>query len=254
MTPITLDITTFDQTLPALLHALGCEQDLRDAPRIVIKPNLINASPPPVTTPLACCRALIEYICSVSQAEIILAEGCGDPDMSTSTVFERLGYRQLAEETGVHLLDLNTAELVRLRNANCPFLPEIYLPRIALESYLISVPVLKAHSLAGITGTLKNMIGLAPPSHYAGRKGSWKKAALHAQVHQAIVDINTYRSPDLSLMDASVGMAEYHLGGPTVDPPLGKLMAGLDPWAVDREAAELLGLDWQDIEHLRVRA
>ncbi|MFP4258532.1 MAG: hypothetical protein ACLFRE_05960, partial [Desulfovermiculus sp.] len=56
-------------------------------------------------------------------------------------------------------------------------------------------------------------------------------------------DLNTYRCPDLSIMDASVGMAEYHLGGPTCDPPLGKLVGGYDPWEVDREGARLLGLD-----------
>ena len=47
--------------------------------------------------------------------------------------------------------------LVRLENPDCPVFPEMYLPEIAMSSYLASVPVLKAHSLADLTGSLKNM-------------------------------------------------------------------------------------------------
>lgn len=71
----------------------------------------------------------------------------------------------------------------------------------AMESFLISVPVLKAHSLAGVTGTLKNMTGLARPKHYSGRYGSWKKAVFHGNMQQSIIDLNRYRTPDLPLIE-----------------------------------------------------
>ncbi|MFC1592325.1 DUF362 domain-containing protein, partial [Thermodesulfobacteriota bacterium] len=58
------------------------------------------------------------------------------------------------------------------------------------------------------------------------------------------------RTPDLSLMDATIGLAEYHLGGRRCEPPVNMLLAGDDPVAVDRKAAELLGLDWHRIPHL----
>lgn len=101
-----------------------------------------------------------------------------------------------------------------------------------------------------ITGTMKNLIGMAPPNRYQ-RKGHWKKAAFHDDVQQAILDLNTYRRPDFTLMDASVGMAEFHLGGPHCSPPVRKLLAGRDPREIDRKAAELLKLDWREIGHLR---
>jgi len=69
-------------------------------------------------------------------------------------------------------------------------------------------------------------------------------------VHQAIVDLNTYRRPDLTVMDATIGLADFHLGGRTCDPPVNKIVAGLDPVEVDRTAAELLGIDWGEIQHL----
>jgi uncharacterized protein (DUF362 family) len=69
-------------------------------------------------------------------------------------------------------------------------------------------------------------------------------------MHQSIVDLNRYRAPDLSLMDATIGMPDFHLGGRHCDPPVGKLLAGFDPLTVDRRSAELLGLDWRKIAHL----
>ena len=146
-------------------------------------------------------------------------------------------------------MDLNEAPTVRLQNAECRVFPEFHMPQIIMDSFLLSVPVLKAHSLSDITGTLKNMVGVAPPEHYQ-RGGYWKKSAFHARMHESILDLNRYRSPDLTVLDASVGLAEYHLGGPECDPPVNRIVAGFDPWGVDRLAAELLGMDWKTIPHL----
>ncbi len=246
-----IDFISYPQSVPALLSALEAEKAFHKQHIIVIKPNLINDSPPPITTPVECCQAIIDFIRSCSDAFIVIAEGCGQPGLETDTAFDRLGYTDLARQKDVQLLDLNSAKLVRLHNPACPVFPEMYLPQIVMENFLISVPVLKAHSLAAITGALKNMLGAAPPKYYGGRHGTWKKAAFHTRMQQAISDLIAYRSPDLSIMDASVGMAEYHLGGPTCDPPVGKLVGGYDPWAVDREGARLLGLDWTKIGHLK---
>lgn len=246
----TIDFISFADSVHALLSALDIQETFRNQSRIVIKPNLINDAPPPITTPVQCCQAIIEFIRANSEAEIIIAEGCGQPGLDTDTAFDRLGYTELARSQDVRLVDLNTAELVGLQNPACRVFPHMYLPRIAMDNFLISVPVLKAHSMATITGALKNMLGLAPPQYYGGRHGTWKKSVFHAQLQEGISDLLSYRSPDLSIMDASVGMAEFHLGGATCDPPLGKIVGGYDPWEVDREGARLLGLEWTSIGHL----
>jgi uncharacterized protein (DUF362 family) len=247
----TVDFTTYTESVTEALNAVGAAEILSRQERILIKPNLINASPHPVTTPAACCEAIIRYIWECSGAEIVIGEGCGDPSLSTDTVFSSLGYQELAERYGLELVDLNTAPLNRMTNSDCTLFTEMYLPEIAFSHFLISVPVLKAHSLADITGTLKNMIGLAPPAHYGGQSGTWKKAAFHRRMQASISDLNRYRTPDLTLMDASIGLADYHLGGPHCDPPVEKLIAGFNPYAVDREAARLLGIDWRSVGHLR---
>ena len=249
-----IDFTSYRQSVFALLSHLKADRKIPKKGTIVLKPNLINDSPPPITTPVQCCRAIVEFIRSCSQADILIAEGCGQPSLDTQTVFTRLGYAELAHKLRVQLVDLNTAGLVRIKNPAGRVFEHMYLPKVAVYSYLISVPVLKAHSLAGITGALKNMIGLAPPEYYSGRGGTWKKAALHTDIQEAILDLVSCKAPDLSVMDASIGLAEYHLGGAHCDPPVGKLIGGFDPWKVDRMGARLLKIDWRKIKHLYDRS
>ncbi len=245
-----VDFTAYETSVRAALDAVGARDLLAGQKAVLIKPNLVNASPHPVTTPPDCCAAVISYVTSCCAAEIIIAEGTGDMSRETGEVFELLGYGRLSRKTGVPLLDLNHAPLVKKALPGRPVFPEMHLPAAAFTHFIISVPVLKAHSLAGVTGTLKNMMGFAPPAYYGGGRGSWKKAVFHGRMQQSIADLNAYRTPDLSVLDASAGLADYHLGGPECRPRVGKIVAGTDPGNVDRTAARLLGIDWNAIAHL----
>jgi len=247
-----VEFESYATSVAAALDALDAGDAFSTRSGVLIKPNLTNDSPHPVTTPAACCAAIIDYIQACCGAPIVIAEGCGDSVLETDEVFANLGYTALARKyNGVTLLDLNHAPLTSRERPECLVFPEMILPEIAFTHYIISVPVLKAHSLAGLTGSLKNMLGFAPPEHYAGRYGSWKKAVFHGRMQQSIIDLNCYIVPDLTIMDGTVGLADYHLGGRHCEPPVNKIIAGLNPWEVDREAARLLNLDWRSIEHVR---
>ena len=120
---------------------------------------------------------------------------------------------------------------------------------MALDHFIISVPVLKAHSLSAMTGTLKNMLGFAPPRYYQ-QGGHWKKSAFHQHMHRSIVELNYHRAADLTIMDATVGLASHHLGGAHCRPAINQIVAGFDPLQTDRLGAALLGRDWRRIPHL----
>jgi len=164
-------------------------------------------------------------------------------------VFDELGYLSLSVEMNVPLVDLNEEDTILLSDSRNKIFPEFHMPAIAMDSYIISVPVLKAHSLARITGSLKNMMGFAPPRFYQA-DSHWKKSEFHKQMQQSIKELNRYRTPDLTIMDATTGLSQYHLGGPECDPPVNKLLGGTNPVEIDREAAGLLGFDWTEIQHL----
>lgn len=242
--------TDYRSSVKTALDKIEAAKAIAAENKILLKPNLVNSSPPPVTTEPEFCRAVIEYVLAANpDAEIIIAEGCGDLNYETDYVFETLGYERLAEEYGIKLLDLNHAPLCEKKMEGAKVFPTIYLPEIAFTHKLISLPNLKAHSLAGVTGAIKNMMGFAPPSHY--NAGSWKKSFFHQQMQQSVKELNMFIPPWLSVMDASVGLAEYHLGGALCDPDPELILASFDAVELDRRAAEILGLNWHDIGHLR---
>ena len=242
--------TSWQESVPRLLDATGLPDRLAAEKRIIIKPNLVEPLKPPITTPVELIAALVDFIhASLPHLEIIIGEGCGSSSKNTLQIFDTLGYSKLADRTGVTLLDLNEAPLVHMQDSKCGRWPEMYLPRIVFESFLISVPVLKAHSLAGVTLTMKNMMGLVPPAHYQ-QGGHWKKAAFHQNIQEAVFDLNRYRTPDFTLLDATIGMQEAHLCGPTCDPPPNRLAAGYDPVAMDSYGCSLLGIKWNSVGHL----
>ncbi len=241
---------SYDISIPAILDHIGADRILNDQETILLKPNLVNDDPFPVTTSPKFCQAVIAYIRACSDARIIIAEGCGDAVLETDEVFRNLKFDRLAREMDVELMDLNHASLVRHTLPENTIFPEFYLPEIASRSFIFSLPVLKAHSLARITGTLKNMMGFAPPKHYSGG-GFWKKAIFHSKMQNSLIELNRYIVPDLTLMDASVGLSEYHLGGPTCNPPVNRLLAGFDPFGLDQAAAGLLDLNPDSIPHIQ---
>lgn len=232
----------------AFAAASGAEAVAGDQP-ILLKPNLVNASPFPVTTHPDFVAAVIETIREHSSAPMVIAEGCGAMELETGEVFARLGYDCLADRYDVVLLDLNHAPLMRRENPECTVFPEMWLPEAAFTHRIVSLPVLKAHSLAEMTGTLKNMMGFPPPSHY--QRGGWKKSAFHERMHASIRDLCRYIMPHFTIMDGSVGLSQYHLGGSECCPPIQRILAGSDALAVDRKGCELLGIRWQDVGYLR---
>lgn len=251
-TVFTTAFTSWQESLASLLTVAGLREKIAASSRnILIKPNLVEALDPPITTPVELIAELVRQLRQITSAGIIVAEGSGARDYETGHTFDKLGYTAMASELDIKLVDLNNEKPVPLENSDCRRWPRMYLPAIALESFLISVPVLKAHTLAGVTLTLKNMMGLAPPSHYRSG-GSWKKSAFHDRIQEAVSDLNRYRTPDFTILDATVGMARAHLWGPPCDPPVNILAAGYDPVAIDTYGTSLLGKNWTDIGHIRL--
>lgn len=242
----------WNKSVFSLMDASGVEAVLKRQKKILIKPNLVEALKPPITTPVELVAAIVDYIQKKTpEADIIIGEGTGAADYDTQHCFDELGYTKLAKDKKIKLADLNKEPLVKLTNPKFSRWPELYLPKIIFDCFLISVPVLKAHSLADVTFTMKNMMGAAPPSHYQ-KGGHWKKSAFHERMQESILDLNRYRTPDFTILDATVGMKEAHLWGPTCDPHPNIIAASFDPVAIDAYGAGILKKDWQKIGHIKM--
>lgn len=240
----------YAKPVPEVMARLGLESVLAAQRRIVLKPNLVTKAVPPVTTDVRCVEALARYCLACSGAEVVVAEGSGGAD--TGDCFNALGYNDMAHRLGIRLVDLDQEPLVPREEQRAVIYRSFKLPRILDGSFIISVPVLKEHTITDISLSLKNMIGICPASEFSGYL-SYKKSRVHRDnVDQAIVDINLHCPVDLAVIDGVLGMRGSHLGGPVLDPPAGVIIAGQDPVAVDARGARKLGYHWLDIEHLRL--
>lgn len=109
---------------------------------------------------------------------------------------------------------------------------------------LISVPVLKHHGGAGITGGIKNFMGAV-----------WNRRSYHATgLSQCIADFLLVRKPDLTVIDAYRVLTT---NGPRSrslkDVRLAKMqILSTDVAAADASGARLLGREAQDYEHIRI--
>lgn len=245
----TTSFVSWQDSLPPLLDKANFVKQIPDNQTILIKPNLVENLQPPITTPVELVASLVNYLQERTTNKIIIGEGSGALNYDTWHPFEQLGYTRLAEEKGIKLIDLNEEPCRRRKLTHCKRWPEIFLPEICYNCFLLSVPVLKVHTLAGITMTMKNMMGLAPPALYQ-QGSSWKKSAFHTSIQASIADLNRYRTPDFTILDATIGMAESHLRGRLCAPAANILAAGYDPVAIDAFGAGLLGKNWHNIGHI----
>lgn len=225
----------YEPSIGRALDLIGAADALPQDGLIIIKPNLTNSSPPPVTTDVKAVEAVYRYCRAHTKAEIAIGEGAGSG--RTHAVYAALGYVDLAKRYDLELIDFNEVETVTVRNPTALHLKEFHLPQVAVDAFIISVPVLKDHSFTKTTIAMKNMFGLAPAKYYAG---AWNKAKLHnPSTDDSVVDVCLYKAPDLCVVDASVALKGSHLSGHRKE--VGVILAGLDPVAVDAVGSRLLG-------------
>ena len=236
--------TDYRRSIARALDLVGAADRLPQKGLIIIKPNLTNSSPPPVTTSVDAAEAVYDYCKTRTRAEIAIGDGCGSG--VTADVFAALGYADLAEKRGIRLIDFNNAETTLLKDADALQLKQFHIPSIVRDAFVISLPVLKDHSFTATTIAMKNMFGIAPGKFYAG---GWNKAKLHSpSTDKSVVDICRYKKPDLSVVDASIALTGMHLSG--TPKKLGLILASFDPVAVDTVGSKLLGHDPKKLPYL----
>lgn len=232
-----------------LLTKMGASKRFSKKQKIVIKPNLVSGSPYPVTSDPKFVEQILDYAIKNSKAKIMIAEGSGD---DTEKNYKLLGYVEIAKKYGVELIDLNYTDVEIFKNPRAKILKEFYFPKVLKDAYIISVANLKHHHTdAKVTLTLKNMFGIAPGQYYSYnvRGRPWTKETFHDfGVSDCIVDVCTYRLPDMGIIDGRVVQLGAELGGPTKWH--GYIYASYDCIELDARCAEILGYTPKDVRYL----
>jgi uncharacterized protein (DUF362 family) len=221
------------------------EQRFSSGP-VIIKPNIVSPSLPPVTTDVRVVEGIVKALRDAGIKDVVVAEGSGTGD--TMDNFQKLGYAKL----DIDLVDLDKEKTVKLQVNNHRVWRHITVPEILIDTFIISVPVLKEHSMCGVTISLKNMIGILPARYYSGY-WTYKKSQVHKyDTDGCIADIISVISPSWAIVDATIGMKGAHLSGTPVNPPINLVYGSDVSLEADKFGCERLGRNWLDIRYLRM--
>lgn len=116
-------------------------------------------------------------------------------------------------------------------------------PRIFQDcDFFIDFPVMKTHWLTTVSLGIKNLYGLLPFK---------QKYLLHPVINDVLADLAVFYNPDLTIIDATVGMEG---NGPIrgTSKEFGKLIFGNDVGATDTIGATLMGFSPLSIPHIRL--
>lgn len=219
---------------------------LTQARRVLIKPCASYPVPYPVTTGRDIIWEIVRGIREASDADILILESAAGGG-SVYPIYHALNY----DFPRILMLDVNDSTHVEVDNPlSRPFAVETFwIPNVILSSdYSISVTPAKV-----VKGTpqfsIMNLISLLPTAKYSEKKtGPW--GALYGLgIHQVAADLYFTLPFDLGIIDATQKfVGEDPVNGKEEN--YGKIFAG-EPFQVDSEAAEALGLKPQYLDLIR---
>jgi uncharacterized protein (DUF362 family) len=206
--------------------------------RVGFKPNLVVSRPADegATTHPEIAAGLIAYLKEKGFQNLVILEGSWVGDR-TADAFGVCGYRKLAQETGVELID---TQKDRFKAYDCRGMKiEICDSALAVD-FMINLPVMKGHCQTLLTCALKNNKGIMPDR---------EKRRFHSLgLHKPIAHLNTVARNDFILVDGICGDLDFEEGGNPV--PAGRIFAARDPVLCDAWAAEQMGYRVEDIPYI----
>ncbi|MFC2066534.1 hypothetical protein ACFLUO_05685 [Chloroflexota bacterium] len=217
------------------------------ARRVLIKPSASYPVPYPVTTSANMLSVIIAGIRQVSDADIILLAGTpgGGP---IQPIYQALGYNF----PRVLTLDVKDCILVEVDNPlPKPFaVPTFWVPNVILSSdYLITVAPLNVFN-GRSSLSIMNLLTLLPSSKYHGEApGGWE-ALYNMGIDKVLADLYFTLPFDLGVVEARQKFTSRDAPVQNMVDEYNKVFLG-EPYAVDLEVAETLGLKPKYLELIK---
>jgi uncharacterized protein (DUF362 family) len=258
----TYDRPLVQQKVQELVDGLGGLSDVvKPGDKVAIKINLTggnNFQPPAgftapesyVTHPEVV-LALGKLALDAGASQIYIVEGLYD-----TASYAAWGFDEVAKALNAQLIDLNFPDpssdfVVTPVGENWFIYKDFSLNPILNEvDAFLSISKMKCHYSAGVTHTMKNLIGLAPVSKYRTSPDHFWRSALHGddytpqRLPRVIVDLNRARPVHFSLVDgikAAEGGEVPRGSFAPVQP--GLLVGGKNPVATDAVTTAIMGFD-----------
>ena len=250
------DTTELKEALDGIFKMIGgLENHIRNAKRILLKPNLLSPTDPSlaVTTHPDFIKAVIYAIKKAGgdNCSIIIADSPGVSTPHTSKDLKNLykvcGLLPLEKIKGVTLNLDTTFSLVSFKDARVLKQLEIINPVLDAD-FVINLPKFKTHSLTRVSGAVKNMYGIIH-----GRT----KTLLHAkfidiiQFNDMLLDIYLGNMPGINIMDGVLGLEGEGPGASGKPRNAGLILGGTNAIAIDTVMASIMGFESSEIPLIR---
>jgi len=227
--------------LRSCLLALDLKSKLRRVKKVLIKPNLRAAAVagylPGSITSVRLIEQLVDHL-REEGVEVWIGESTSSRGI-TARAIARSGLHALSQKAKV--INLNEESCVAVRTGDDD-LKYLEFPRPVLEAdFLISMPVMKTHSVTLVSLGLKNMMGST---------SEYMPVRIHLKgLDASIALLNKVKRPDLTIVDATTAMEGT---GPVLGTSLhlDTVIAGYDPVAVDTVSTRLMGFSPLSVGHI----
>ncbi len=224
----------------------GMGRFVKRGSRVVIKPNILTAREPEfgVTTNPEAVSATVRMCWDAGAASVTVFDHSTAPPRQAYTVSGIQKAVRLAD-ADMKVLSSRDFERVSIPNGRVltswPLLTDVFDADV-----LINMPCAKTHGLAGLTLSMKNLMGVM-----GGTRG-----LIHQEFAQKLVDTNTLIRPQLTILDAyRLLFRNGPTGGGMKDVKMGyTCVAGTNQVSVDAYGATLFGMQPNDLDYVRLGA
>lgn len=224
----------------------GIKAFVRKGQRVVIKPNMsFDQAPENATTTHPEVISALVKMCKEAKAARI--DVLDHPLRSAELSLETCGIKQVCD---VFKPDMARSVVVpeRFKNTSVPEGKQLgstdVMKTVLKADVLISAPVAKHHSSAGVSLSLKGMMGLI----YNRGIFHWKY-----DLHTAIADLCTLLKADLTVIDITRALTTNGPSGPGKVIRPGYVLASKDMVAADAQVTSMIKWYGQDIDPAQVK-
>ena len=197
---------------------------------ILLKPNILDGSPPPTTTNPQVIRAVAKILYESGAHRVLVGDMSAFFKLPTRKNMDITFMKMMAEEVEAELVPFDEGGWVSIDLPQGQFIKRVYVAETLFRvDRIINLPVIKTHRSATYSIALKNFIGATHFRHrpYFVNRPHWE---------EVIAELNLAYIPDLHIVDGTRLMVE---GGPWK----GKAIdAHLIIATGDRIAADVIGL------------
>jgi uncharacterized protein (DUF362 family)/ferredoxin len=231
------------------LNLIGLEPQIFAGKRVVVKPNLLNASAPEksVVTHPEFFRAALRMVRDHGGNPILCESPAFQP---LAKVIKKAGYDRIVEEEGCEIADPRSTGIL-FCDGRCRFKRFEISSAVFDADIILNLPKFKTHGLTYITGAVKNLFGLI----YGLNKSQWHlKARSKEEFSEFLLDyysalLRGFEKPKvfIHLMDAVMGMEGEGPGAGGTPRKIGAVLAGQDAVSVDAVATRVVGLPLKEV-------